>query len=91
MATVTAGQSATVTIPAGAAWSVTTTGEAQVYLVSGRTGAGYTSWRVTPDKPLAVAPFDAGGTIRIAGLSGTTTDAARSSETLTPAQVAATP
>ena len=90
MTTVTAGQSATVTIPTGTAWSVTTSGEAQVHLVSGRSGAGFQSWRVTPDKPLALAPFNDGGAIRIVGVSGTTTDAARASETLTPAQVAAT-
>lgn len=80
MGTVTAGQSLTVNIPADTAWTVTTTGEATVFLVSGAAGAGYTSWRVTPTQPNVIAPFSAAGIIRIVGVSGVTTDGAKPPE-----------
>lgn len=80
MGTVTAGQSLTVNIPADTAWTVTTTGEATVFLVSGAAGAGYTSWRVTPTQPKVIAPFSAAGIIRIVGVSGVTTDGAQPPE-----------
>ncbi len=87
MATVTAGQSATITIPAGAAWSITTTGEARVELVAGAAGAGFTSWRVTPDRPLALPQFSMQGLVRLVGVSGTTSDAAHMPAALTPNEV----
>lgn len=90
MATVTAGQSAIVTIPAGSALTVTSTGEGRVELIAGAAGAGYTSWRVTPDRPLALPQFSTAGQVRLVGISGTTSDSARMPEVLTPAEVALT-
>jgi hypothetical protein len=74
MATVTSGQTADVTIPAGTPWSVTSTGEGLVRLIGGAAGAGFTSWRVTPDKPLSLGPFNLAAVIRLVGVSGSTSD-----------------
>lgn len=89
MSTVTAGQSATITIPAGTPWRVTTTGEGLVKLLSGGAGAGFTSWRVTPGDPAEIGPFNVDAQISVLCVSGVTTDGQEAAVGLTSAQAAA--
>lgn len=72
MATVTAGNSATVTLSAGQVLIVSTAGEAAVDIRSGITGAGFSSQRVVASA-IQFGPYPTEGTLRVRAVSGDAT------------------
>jgi hypothetical protein len=72
MATVNAGNSATVTLAAGQVLIVSTAGEAAVDLLSGVTGAGFSSQRVLASAS-QFGPYPQDGVLRVRAVSGDAT------------------
>ena len=72
MATVTAGNSATVTLTAGQVLIVSTAGEAAVDIRSGITGAGFASQRVVATAR-QLGPYPVDGTLRVRAITGDAT------------------
>lgn len=69
MATVTAGDSATVTLAAGQVLIVSTAGEAAVDIMSGITGAGFSSRRVVAAAD-QFGPYPTDGALRVRAITG---------------------